>query len=154
MKALVIYDSAYGNTERVAKAIGSGIVGEVKVLRVAQASQADLPGINLLVVGSPTQAFRALKSVQTFVDKIAPGTLQGVSVAAFDTRVSPSDVGRGLRFIMKVAGYAAPRIADTLQKKGGNLVAAPEGFLVKGSEGPLAEGELERATAWAKELVK
>ncbi len=53
---------------------------------------------------------------------------------------------------MKMGGYAAPRIVEALKKKGGNLVVPPEGFLVKDREGPLKEGELERAATWAKGL--
>jgi hypothetical protein len=55
---------------------------------------------------------------------------------------------------MKMGGYAAPRIARALEKKGGNLAAPPEGFFVEDKEGPLKAGELERAAGWAKELAK
>jgi flavodoxin len=50
-------------------------------------------------------------------------------------------------------GYAAKPIADKLKKKGGKLVLPPEGFFVQGSEGPLKEGEVERAAEWAKQLL-
>ena len=73
---------------------------------------------------------------------------------AFDTRISASDVGKGLRLLMKVGGYAAPHIANVLKKKGGNLVVPAEGFFVKDREGPLKEGERERAASWAKEVVE
>jgi hypothetical protein len=56
------------------------------------------------------------------------------------------------RFVVKLFGYAAKPIADRLKKKGGELTIPPEGFLVKGTEGPLKEGELERAADWAKSL--
>lgn len=55
---------------------------------------------------------------------------------------------------MKVGGYAAGRIAETLKKKGGNLVMPPEGFFVKGKEGPLKEGELERTANWGEVIVR
>jgi hypothetical protein len=54
---------------------------------------------------------------------------------------------------MKVIGYAAPRISSGLQAKGGRLAAAPEGFIVEDKEGPLKQGELERAASWARSLV-
>jgi len=154
MKALIVYDSVYGNTERIAKSIGGAITGDVKVLRAGEVNPSELKSIDLLIVGSPTHAFRATKPVQTFIDGISKDVLKGVKVAAFDTRMPEAEVGKGLRFIMKVGGYAAPRIAEALKKKGGNLVAPPEGFLVKDKEGPLKEGELERAASWAKEIAR
>lgn len=154
MKALIVYDSMYGNTEKIAKAIGGAIAGEVKVLRVSEANPSDLKSADFLIMGSPTQGFRATKPVQTFIESIPGGALEGISVVAFDTRMPASDVGKGLRFIMKMGGYAAQRIADALKKKGGNLVAPPEGFFVKDREGPLKDGELERAADWAQVIMK
>jgi len=140
----------YGNTEKIAKSIGGAITGEVKVLRPGEASSSDLKATDFLIVGSPTQGFRATKPVQTFIESLSAGSLKGINVAAFDTRMPSEDVGKGLRFIMKMGGYAAPRIAEALKKKGGDLIAQPEGFFVKDKEGPLKEGELERAASWAK----
>ena len=154
MKTLIIYDSMYGNTEQIAKSIGYAISGDVKVLRIGEVNPSKLESIDLLIVGSPTQGFRPTKLVQTFIDNIAGCALKGIDVAAFATRISASDVGMGLRLLMKIGGYAAPRIADALKKKDGNLVVYPEGFIVKGREGPLKEGELERAANWAKAMVK
>ena len=142
MKALVIYDSLYGNTEKIAKAIGGAISSEVKVLPVGQANPAELKSLDLLIVGSPTQGGRATKPIQAFLDKI-PGTdLKGINVAAFDTRYASKWV--------RIFNYAAGRIADNLKDKGGNLVTPPEGFFVTGKEGPLKGEELERAAGWAK----
>jgi hypothetical protein len=55
---------------------------------------------------------------------------------------------------MKMGGYAAGRMAESLKKKGVSLVVPPEGFFVKDREGPLKEGELERAADWAKTIIK
>jgi hypothetical protein len=52
-----------------------------------------------------------------------------------------------------MVGVAAPRIATALQGKGGRLATVPEGFTVTGKEGPLKEGEMERAIAWGKEIA-
>ena len=75
-------------------------------------------------------------------------------MAAFDTRLTESEINRVriLAFFVSLFGYAAKPIADRLVKKGGELIAPPEGFYVKGTEGPLLEGELERAAAWAKKI--
>jgi len=88
-----------------------------------------------------------------FLKKIPANSLKGVKVAAFDTRMAMGDKVPGiLRFLAKIFGYAAKPIADRLEKKGGTPAAAPEGFFVDDSEGPLTKGELERAAEWAKAL--
>lgn len=152
MKTLVVYDSMYGNTEKIAQAIGNAITGETKVLRISEASSSDLNSIDLFIIGSPTQGFRATKPVQIFIEKIPGEALKGVRTAVFDTRLPSDDVGKGLRFIMKMGGYAAPLMAEAIEKKGAVLVQPPEGFFVKDKEGPLKEGELERAAKWASVL--
>lgn len=152
MNVLIIYDSMYGNTEKIARAIGEAVTGDVQVLHAGEVSNNDVKSVDLLVAGSPTQGFRATKPVQAFIDGIPKDALKNKKVAAFDTRMPETEVSKGLRFIMKMGGYAAPRIAGALKKKGGKPVMPPEGFLVKGKEGPLKEGELERAAGWAKEI--
>jgi len=98
MKALIIYDSLYGNTEKIARAIGDAITGEVKVLRVNEASPSGLANIDLLIVGSPTQGGRPTPAVRDFLNEAPERLLQGVNVAAFDTRLQKKLVG--------VFGYA------------------------------------------------
>ncbi len=146
MKALVVYDSAYGNTEKIARAIAGALADEVRLLRAAEASPGELEGASLLIVGSPTQGGRATPAVQEFLNKIPKDALKNISVAVFDTRVKA--------VIAKVFGYAAGRIASGLKEKGGSLTAPPEGFFVKGTEGPLVDGELERAASWAKGIAE
>jgi flavodoxin I len=70
--------------------------------------------------------------------------VKGTNTAAFDTRLTSR--------MVVIFGYAAPKIAKSLEGRGGKLVVPPEGFFVKGSKGPLKEGELERAGAWAKAI--
>jgi hypothetical protein len=86
---------------------------------------------------------------------IPKNKLEGVKVAAFDTRFTVSAIEnvRILAFFVKIFGYAAKPIADRLEKKGGELVIPPEGFYVDDTEGPLLEGELERAADWARQIV-
>ena len=78
-----------------------------------------------------------------------------MKVAAFDTRIWLDTIdSKALRFIVNRGGYAANTIAKALEKKGGLMTVEPEGFLVTGEQGPLKEGELERAEKWAKQLLK
>jgi flavodoxin I len=146
MKALIVYDSVYGNTEKIAEAIGGTITGEVKVLRVNEANPSELKTIDLFIVGSPTQGGRPTPAIRDFLNKVPEPSLQGINVAAFDTRLSARWV--------RIFGYAAGKIAGNLKGKGGTLVASPEGFFVKGAKGPLREGELERAVGWAKGILE
>jgi len=146
MRILVVYDSLYGNTEKIAQAIGAALTGEVQVSRVGEVDPSELSSFDLLIVGSPTHGGRASPAMREFLDKVEAPALEGTNVAAFDTRLSTRWVG--------IFGYAAGRIAKSLKKKGGTLVLSPEAFYVEGSEGPLKEGELERAAAWAKEIVQ
>lgn len=146
MKALIVYDSTYGNTEKIAKAIGAALTGEVKVLRAGEGNPAELNAFDLLVIGSPTYGGRPMPSVAELLNKIPESAIKGKNIAAFDTRIPTK--------LAKIFGYAADRIAKNLKEKGGNLVVPGEGFFVNGKEGPLKEGELERAASWAKELSK
>jgi len=157
MKVLIIYDSVFGNTEKIAQAISSsfGSKENVETLRISDVKSEKLIGLNLLIVGSPTRAFRPTKAITNFLKKIPSNDLKGVKVAAFDTRISTADMNsRLLNILVKLFGYAAKPIADKLEKKGGSLIIPPEGFLVKESEGPLKDGQRERAADWAKLIIK
>jgi len=142
VKTLVVFDSLYGNTAQVAKAIGAAVAGECQVRRVGEANPSELSSFDLVVVGAPTQGGRATDAMRAFLDRVP--ALDGAKVAAFDTRLRARWV--------RVFGYAAGKIAGKLKSLGGMPVAEPEGFVVEGKEGPLAEGELERAASWAKSL--
>jgi len=145
MKTMLIYDSVYGNTESIAKAIGDAVPGGAQVRKVGTADSHGLGEIGLLIIGSPTHGGRPTPAMQSFLDGIQGGALKGVKVATFDTRFASR--------MTKIFGYAAPRAASTLQSKGGVLAVPPEGFIVRRKDGPLKEGELERAAAWAKGLA-
>lgn len=156
MNVLVAYDSQFGNTQRVAEAIGEtlGRTHAVEVLHVSNVTFEDLQNLDLLVVGSPTQRFNPTAGATTFLKNLPAGALAGVRVAAFDTRLTVEEIEsiRVLAFFVRVFGYAAKPIANQLEKKGGKLALPPEGFYVEGTEGPLVEGELERVRSWAKKL--
>jgi len=157
MKVLIIYDSVFGNTEKIAQAIGAALVplGNVGVFRVGDVQPAQLEGVELLIVGSPTRGFRPTDAIKNFLANLSAGKLSGVKVTAFDTRVSPTKVKSSfLRTFMKWFGYADKPIADALVKHGGNLLIPSKGFFVEDSQGPLTEGELERAAVWARQVVE
>ncbi len=156
MNILVLFDSMYGNTELVARKIAEALdmPESVRLLKAGEAGLDDLQGVDLLIVGSATQAFRPLPGMTGFLNRIPAGGLKGVRVAAFDTRVDVKEVNSGfLTFMVNLFGYAAEKIAKSLQKKGGEPALPVEGFFVVDKEGPLKEGELERAAGWIKGLL-
>ena len=162
MKAMVIYDSQYGNTAQIAQAIADGLRGTagdalaVDLRKVGDVHPDQLAGLDLLLAGAPTQGSRPSPGMHDFLNRIPKDALAGVKVAAFDTRTDMDKLAGSLRLVGKIFdhfGYAAPRISSSLEKKGGQAVKPPEGFFVKGTEGPLEEGELERAADWARQIV-
>ena len=155
MKALIIYDSYFGNTEKIAQAIGAAFNPQecAGVVRATELKPEQLQNVDLIIAGSPTRAFRPSEGLTKALNGLPAGALQGKKVAAFDTRINPDDTNSGfLRFMVKLFGYAAKPIAGMLKKKGGSLVQQPEGFYVKDSEGPMKDGELERSARWAQSL--
>jgi flavodoxin len=146
MNTLVVYDSEFGNTEKVAHAIAARLetAGAVRCVSVDKAAEIDLAGVHLLVIGGPTQAHGPRRQLRAWVEQLPPDALEGAEIATFDTRV---------HWPTFLSGSAARSIAGALQRRGARLLASPESFFVTGKEGPLAEGELDHATAWAESLA-
>jgi flavodoxin I len=159
MKALVIFDSFFGNTEKIARAVAGGMAqsAEVNATRVGDLPADHLAGVELLVVGSPTRGFRASPLIKEYLKNLPKGSLQGVRVAAFDTGFSAQKVKEINNFVLNllvpIFGYAAKPISSQLVSKGGALACDPQGFFVRESEGPLEDGELERAAEWGRRLI-
>jgi len=160
VKALVVYESLWGNTAAIARAIAEGLGSGAEVLSTAQASADRVAGADLVVAGGPVFAFHlstdhargsirahpepgapeadwSHPSVRSWMDALPAGSGQ---CAAFDTRV------------LGPFGKGAPTVAEGLQAKGYELLAPPEGFIVTGKFGPLYAGELDRARAWGEQL--
>jgi flavodoxin len=148
MKTVVVYDSLYGNTRAIARAIGDALPGEVEVLQVGQAEPGDLESVDLLIIGSPTHGSLPSEAVQGLLEKIGSPSRESAKLATFDTRLTWG-------FLERWGGFAAPKIADRLEVKGWTLAVPPEGFFVKGlKKGPLKRGEVDRATWWAHRLAE
>lgn len=147
MKALVVYESKYGNTEQVARAIAAqlGEAGQVRLVDAATVSTLDPTGFDLLLVGGPTQRHGVSPTLRDRLERIPAGALRDLPAAAFDTRI---------RMARLLTGSAAIGIAQRLKQKGARVVTSPESFFVVDGEGPLAEGEIERARAWATDVLE
>jgi hypothetical protein len=163
MRALVVYESMFGNTRKIATAVADGMAdgADVTICDVADAP-AEIPeGVEMVVVGGPTHAF-SISSHSTRLsaarrggsDKDVPRGVRewleglptpkpGYTFAAFDTRVD-------MPLLPGAASHSATRIA----KKLGFAVLEPVSFLVEGYKGPLLEGQLEHARDWGHGLTE
>lgn len=159
MKAMVIYDSGFGNTAKIAQAIRDALsneAGDVELRQVGDVQPEQLLGLDVLIVGSPTQRCRPTPATSDFLENIPNNALKGVKVAGFDTRFTKEKIdsmGFIISKMLNFMGYAAKPISDKLEKKGGALLTPPEAFYVADTQGPLMAGELERAAAWAGQIL-
>ena len=146
MNALAVYYSKFGNTRRVAEAIADTLKskGAVRVTGTDELTASDLQRSDLVVMGSPTHRMKLPEEVQSILKSLPAGALEGASVAAFDTSYKMS--GWLARFT------AARKLARALRRLGGRQVVPAETFHVVEREGPLYEGEIERAKTWAESV--
>ena len=154
LKLLIVYDSVYGNTAKIAEALieGSAIHRDSRVYKAAEAKVSDMEHIDLLLVGSPTHGGTFTEPVKNFLAAIPGQGLQGMKAAAFDTSFS-KETQKGLaKMVIDIFGFAAPKIGEALSAKGAAVLAA-ETFVVLDTEGPLLEGEIERAKDWVNDLI-
>lgn len=168
MKALVVYESMFGNTEKIARAVAEGLSTrmEVELLKTHQAPAPLHELVDLVVVGGPTHAFsmtrqntredairqgakagRADHGIREWIDHLGNGP-HSERVATFDTRVARTG-GRVRHF----PGSAAKAAAKGMRKHGYDAVVKPESFWVEDTGGPLFPGEVERAERWGEQLA-
>jgi hypothetical protein len=162
MKAIVVYSSHWGNTAAIGKAIAEGIGSDAEALTTSEAVGDKLSQVDLLVVGSPVLGFSlptdtmiqslasnpkayihepdlSHPSLRSWLDSLPPGTAFS---AAFETRIwwSPGSATAAIERKLKAGGYR--RLAEAHR------------FIVEGREGPLKNGEVERAKQWGIELAQ
>lgn len=115
---LIIYDSVFGNTAKIAHAMANALGEHRKVglCLVGEVFPEHLDGVKTLIVGSPTRQFKATGALDHFLKQIPAEGLNGVSIAAFDTRMTQEDVKKNwfLAVMIKFFGYAAEKIARKL----------------------------------------
>lgn len=160
MKALVVYESLWGNTAAIAREVAAGIGPEVEALTTEAATPQKVAEADLIVAGAPVLAFHlpddrirasiardeagaptppdlAHPSLRSWLGSLAP---RDGSVAAFETRIwwSPRGATGDIERLFEAAGYRP--------------IAKAQKFVVKDKYGPLREGELERARQWGETL--
>jgi hypothetical protein len=162
MKAVVVYESYWGNTAAVARAIAEGIGSGARAMSTAEAAGEALAGADMIVAGSPIIAFR-LPTERTRKDMAAkPGKAPSppdLSHPAMRTWLEALPRGKGLAAAFETGfklspGGSAAAILKLLESRGYQQAAKKERFLVKGSFGPVREGELDRAKSWGAELAQ
>lgn len=157
MKMLVIFDSMFGNTGKIAEAIGEGLrrCGDVQVLNVCEVTSELINAADLLVIGSPTQRFRPLPSITAWLKAVPHGSWTGKRIAIFDTRMTEENVKKVgiLAFFVSIFGYAAGAMMKQVKPTGGKLISPSAGFYIQDTEGPLVADELERAAVWGQKLA-
>jgi flavodoxin len=147
VKSLVVYESRYGNTAQIARAIAAALeaAGAARLVEAADPAAFEVAGIDLLVVGGPTEGHGVSQTLRARLDGLPPDALAGVAAAAFDTR---------MKWPALLSGSAAKGIAKALERVGARPAAPPESFLVTGGKPDcLVAGEPERARAWASRLA-
>jgi len=164
MKALVVYESMFGNTEQIARAVAEGL-GESVEVQVAEVSDAPLepdPDFALIVAGGPTHAF-SMSRTSTRTDAITRGAHDGETefglrewmaalpsgqhlekMATFDTKVER---------MHHLPGSAAKSAAKAAHRHGYESAAKAESFYARDIDGPLLDGEIDRARAWGRQLA-
>ena len=154
MSSLVVFDSIYGNTEVVARAVAEVLArsGPVRTLRAADVKPGHLEGVTLLVVGTPSHGSRPSDAVRGWLAGVELGRLDGVRVAAFDTRLD-DERHRLAAWWARRVGRAADALLKRLETLGGEPAAATEGCRLVRATGPLLDGETRRARAWAEALA-
>ena len=164
-RALVVFESMWGNTEKVARAVADGLAESMAVDLVDVAQHPGPPDddVDLVVAGGPTHAF-AMTRAGTRADARDKGARQGAvdtglrewladlphghhhpKFATFDTRV------HSVRHLPGSAARSADRQAH---RHGYDDVAPPESFWVQDMDGPLVDGEVARARAWGRDLAR
>lgn len=168
MKVLVIYESIFGNTKEIAEAIAEGMSGEfeTKVAEVEEAPGA-LEGADLLVIGGPTHAW-SMSRVRTREDARGQALAKGIRPVSTGQGIRdlvddmPDSSGRTLAATFDTiidkgrwfpTGSAAGSAAKRLRKKGYRLVAGAAQFKVKDTDGPVIDGEIERAREWGRHVA-
>lgn len=153
MDSIIVFDSYFGNTEKIGRAIAQAIPGVV-VRRVSHTTPSDLRGYDLIILGSPTRAFRPTQNMTELLKNVKSTDVNRSLIATFDTRINPN-VNRSMvvKTLFQLGGYAAPTLQKIMFKKGAKPIVPSEGFWVTEYEGPPCEGEIERAVEWGKRIA-
>ncbi len=132
MRTLIIYDSLYGNTEKVAGALARGMRGggvDVDCVRANTVDIGTLGAYDTLVIGGPTHKLGLSDTMKAFMKQFKDAGVTNKKAFAFDTKLKS-----------RFAGSAGKKIEQQMKQSGINVVKPYVSAIVTGSEGPLKEG--------------
>ena len=146
MEILILYDTRFGNTQRLAESMAGAVGSEHHVTtRALAGAPDDAPRFDLVLVGGPTHAHGASAPLKDALKQLPKGSLNGVHAAVFDTR---------FRMPRVLTGSAGEAAAKLLRRAGAEVVDPVESFFVtRGSPPELDPGEAVRAAAWASNVA-
>ncbi len=145
-RVVIIYDSKFGNTEKVAGALAEGMKKQqvnVDCLKVDEVDTSKLDDYDLLAIGGPTHAFGISKPMKDFLKKLENVNVSGKRAFAFDTK-----------FKSRLAGSAGKGIEKRLKKLGMSIIKSHISAIVKGGEGPLEDGAEEAFEQIGADMAK
>jgi flavodoxin len=147
-KSMVVYFSKFGNTKIVAETIAEALepAGSTCMLNAEELSGVDFKEYDLILMGTPTHKMNLPKAIKPIFNGLRKGCLKGVPVAAYDTSYKMSP------WLSRFT--AAKKLNRKLRKLGGKGIIPPESFFVMEREGPLYEGEIEKAESWAHLILE
>jgi flavodoxin len=132
-RAIVIYDTKFGNTEKIARALARGMEKQGIKVDCVKADEVDIDKLveyDFLVIGGPTHGFGVSRPMKAFLEKLRSVDLEGKKAFAFDTKIKAS----------WLAGSAGKGIEKTLERLGMSIVKPHSSAIVKATKGPLKEG--------------
>lgn len=160
MKAVVVYESLWGNTAAIARAIAEGMGEGAVALSTREATSERLEGVDLLVAGAPVLGFSLpTEEMRDNIRKQPQGSPADLSSPALRTWLDalPAGSGRAAAFETRIwwsPGGSTKTILSKLTGLGYRAVGKGERFMVTGRQGPLKDGEIERARAWGESLAR
>jgi hypothetical protein len=161
MRAIVVYESHYGNTEKIARAIAEGIGPDAQALNTSEATAGIVATADLVVAGAPIMALRlpsdsTIATIANDPKAPVPGDVSHPSLRTWLDHLEPSNAVPAASFETKLRwspGGATGGIDQRFRRAGFRTVARSGKFVVTSPYGPLRDGEIERARAWGHELV-
>ena len=153
MKGLIVYDTSFGNTKKIAETITetleeSGIA--IDLFHVKDLKKLSGKDYDFFVLGSPTKFGTMSFAVKFFLGKVKSEEWMNKPFAAFDTE-NPENVEQSR--IQNKEWSAAEKIAEKLREKKMNQLLPVLKALVLGQKGPLVDGEVDRAKDYARQLA-
>jgi len=151
MKTLIVYDSFFGNTEKVANKLYEILSKsqKAKLAHVSEAQNLPIEAYDLIVVGSPTRYYKPTGAIVSFVRELKTTP---VNVAFFDTRLDAE--GHWLMGPMeRIFKFASDTMETLVRNTNAKQMISSLGVYVTGTEGPIARNAMKDVENWAKLLT-